>query len=164
MIITVLLMICIPVTVFAVKNGIFPSASSGGYFSATVNRMDISLDKTDFELKKTNDGSETFIVTAELSIKKCEPDFFAHVKSVSLNGLTSNYILFTADSENGGDILPEDLYIRDTSPLKWKIEISFNAAAELKLTPELIIEYSSGLTKDTADEYQLSIPLTFTVK
>ncbi len=163
-VLTVLLLACVPLCVFAVKNGITPTVSSGGFYSKTVNRMDFSLDKTEFTLKKNADGKETFIVTAELSVNKCEPDFFAYIKDVNINGISCNYVSFTAGENNGENVKPENIYLRDTSPLTWTVEISFDAAAKQTLTPELQIGYTAGLTKDTADEHLLSIPLTVTIQ
>ena len=155
----VLLALCIPLGVYAVKNGTAPEKTSGGYYSKTVNRVDFSLDATEFTCKKTVEGTETFAVSAKLTVRKCAPDLFAVIKKTDIAGLTCQYVLFSADSTPENDYVPENLVLRNDSPLSWTVEMVFETSDKLSLSPELQIEYTSGLTQDTADEYLLSIPL-----
>lgn len=162
--ITVFLLLCIPLGVFAVKNGLLPTSATGGYYSVTENRMDFSLDKTDFVLTKTESGSQTYLLSATLSLRKCEPDLYACIDNIELTGTNYNYMVFTAAASNGSELTPEALILRDDGEMTWTLEISLDAAAKTQFTPELTIEYTSGLTYDTADSHLLSIPLNITVK
>lgn len=152
-------MLCVPLAAFAVKNGLEPYSKSGGYYSKTVNRMDFAFENTDFSLKKTTEGAETFILTSVLTVRKCESDLFARINTVELDGIDCNYIVFTAAEENGEAVRPENLTLRNDSTLKWTLEISVNINGAATLAPELVIDFASGLTLDTADEHQLRIPL-----
>lgn len=160
----VVLAVGIPTGVYAVKNGTSPTSSAGGYFSAIVDRVDITLSKTDFSFTKTQDGTQTFLLTAELTIKKGEPDIYACIHSVDVNGAKCNYVLFTPGAENGSEAAPNELILRSAEKRTWNVEISVDIAAKTTITPELTIDFSSGLTQETADEHLTSIPLNITVK
>ncbi len=164
LLLAVVIAISVPLGVYAVKNGIAPTSSSGGYFSAVADRMDFSLDKTEFTFTKTADGVQTFLLTTTLTLKKGEPDIYAFIDSVDIAGMNCNYVLFTPDTENGDESTPEDLVIRTDRELRWNVEISVDIAAKTQISPELTIDFASGLTEDTADEHRMSIPLKITVK
>lgn len=158
-----LLVLCLPLGVFAVKNGLFPSSFSGGYDSVKTDRVDISLDKTEFTLTKTSEGPQTFLLSAVLTVRKGEPDIFARLNSVDVSGINCNYVLFTAAEDNGDERTPEGLVLRTDKPLRWTVEISLDAAAKTTILPELTVDFDSGLTEETADGHLLSIPLEITI-
>lgn len=161
--ISLFLAFTIPVGVIAVKNGSAPKSSSGGYYSTIVNRVDFSVSATDFVLEKAGEGTETFLLNAQIGIRKCEPDFFVKIKSIEITGMKVNYTVFTALEGDGENYFPENLILRDSETHTWNTEISFDALYPNETQAQLIIEYESGITADTADAHRLTVPISISV-
>lgn len=63
----VLAVVLIPIAAVAVKNAVSPISSGGGFVRKTIDRINISVDKTDFVFNKDGNGAYriAFTLTAE---------------------------------------------------------------------------------------------------
>lgn len=158
-----LLALLIPLGAWAVKSGLPAKSSGGGYYSKTVNRMDFSVTNTDFVLEKTKEGAESFLLETQIDIRKCEADFYAKIKSIEITGQKINRAVFYSTEEKGENYFPEDIIIRDDKTHTWNCEISFEGIYPVETQAQLIIEYESGISLDTADAHRLTVPISITV-
>lgn len=160
----VLLISAATVTVLALA-GKKPEAQSGEYYRKTVDRMDIALSPTHFVFDKETGGAEAFSLPLTLTLQKTEADFYCKLLGVEVEGLTPDAV--TVVDETGDGPLTKDgvfLPVRDGKavPLTLSVTVDFTAEPADALSPSLVLHYVSGLTKETADERYLAIPLQLT--
>lgn len=163
------LLAAIPLGVLAVRTLLRPASATDGYYSDVVNRVSFAAENTSFVFRKTAAGAETMQAELTLTLKKCEPDFYAVLRDLRISGMAyenAEFICETAGMD--GEALPGDVFlpVRDgaAAPLVYRVLLTFTADGAQTFTPTLDVEYTSGLTAESADERLLRIPLTIRVE
>lgn len=161
----VLAVVLIPIAVFAVKNAVSPISSGGGFVQKTIDRINISVDKTDFVFNK--DGNGAYRIAFTLTAEKTEADFFAKLDSFEVDGQSFGAAIVSPVGNSSefiidGAVLPASN--GKAEQLSWKIEVPFTADSAGTYTGEIKLSFTSGITEDTADSHLLTIPLTVEIK
>ncbi|MBQ6067022.1 MAG: hypothetical protein IJK89_09370 [Clostridia bacterium] len=166
MIICAALVIAVPVTVWAIKTGQAPKATSGSFRRQIVDRIDFAVENTEFTLKKPKSGPQDYTVSFYISAEKTQADFYGRIDSVRVTGIDYDNIVFRPQNENCDGLTLNDLLlpVKDGEPaeVEWKAELTFTAADTKSLSPVIEIIYTSGMTQQTADTHILEIPLSIT--
>ena len=161
---SLLLTLLIPITVFAVISAQMADVTKGGFSQNTVDRLNINIDATEFTFKKSDSG--TYMVEFTLTAEKTEGEFYGVLNSVEFSGLDFDYMLLTGD--NGENTAIDDTVLPSVNgtpqTLSWKVQIPCKITATGEYTAEFSVSYTSGLTKDSADSRVLTVPITVTVK
>ena len=161
------LLISVPLTVFAVKSALKPFQSAGGYYHTVTDRVDFSVDYTQFTIKKTEGGAERCRIDFTLTAKKTEADFYAvldHLDLTELDFVSASFLCTTAGMESAvPEALPLPVKNGESAPLSWNVSVTADFSAKGVYTAKLLIEYTAGLTKEPADSRLLEIPLTVTI-
>ena len=161
-------LLCVPLTVFAIRAGAGPSKRSGGYYHTLVDRVDISVDSTEFTLKKSVSGAETFTVPFTLTLLKCEADFYATLDDLEITGVDYAQAEFLCATPGMESVRPAGLALPvlngESVPLTWNVTLTADFAKKGAYTGAIRIAYTAGLTKETADSKLMEIPLTFNVE
>ena len=79
-IVSLLLVIAVSVSAFAVAGGKKPSVQQGNFSNLIADRLEIKVENTDFVLKKSTPDPETFTLTFFLSVKKTQGAFYGKIK------------------------------------------------------------------------------------
>ena len=143
-----------------------PAGSDGGFRQDVTDRVRIAVDRTDFTFDDNAEGTDGYEFTFTLSAEKTEADFYAVIHSVTLSGAAYESIRFqtVSDTEN---LPPEELTLPaengKTKEVQWEVSVRLPADAAGENDFQLIIDYTSGMTPDTADEHFLEIPLHVTI-
>lgn len=153
--------------VFAVQNT-NANSQSGEFNTQIVDRINFSLKNTDYVLKKTKDGTETFQINFTFTAKKEEADFYAIINSFKISGIEYDNIIFEAAEENKDNAYPDSLVLsaENGTPVQytWNATLTFTVNDKGTFSPCVEIDYTSGLTKQSASSHYLEIPLTITIK
>ena len=149
------------VTVIAANR---PQESAGQFERDVIDRVRFQVENTDFTLIKSGDEPEEYEITFSLTAEKTEPDFYAILHSVDLEGLEYDSLIFQSDSnENNVPIdLPLPAENGKTVPLQWTVKLLFTSEKKAPVDFSLVIRYSSGITENTADTHILKIPMHIT--
>ena len=161
----VLAVILIPVGAFAVKNAVQPSATVGGFVQKTVDRLNLTVDKTEFVFKRSADN--TYNISFTFSAEKTEADFYGVINSLSIDKISGEYILFTAADGSPQYVINDTVLPASggkTQPLSWTVEVPCSIQGTGTVNGSIRIEYTSGVTQQAADSHLLEIPLTVTIK
>lgn len=163
----IILVIGITVGVYADNNQ--ESIKAEGSFSNPIaDRISISVDNTNFTIIKSNDSRETFDLFFDLSVKKTQPDFYVKINSIEMKDISYDKILFTSLNKDTDGKIPDDLLLEghngECKELKWNCDITLSFSGKGTFHPNLIIEYTSGVTKETSIKKQMTIPFIITVK
>ena len=143
-----------------------PAESNGGFQQNVTDRVRFAVDRTDFKFEQSADASDGYEFTFTLSAEKTEADFYAVIHSVTISGAAYESIRFqtVSDSEN---LPPEELMLPaengKTKEVRWEVTVRLPVNAAEENDFQLIINYTSGITPETADEHFLEIPLHITV-
>ncbi len=160
------LVIAVPLTVWAVKSGKAPQSQSGSFSRRIIDRIDFSVENTEFVLKKSESGPEDYTISFYFSAKKTQADFYGRIDSVKINGLTYDNIVFVPQNDNCDGLTLTDMLlpVKDGEPAeaRWRADMTFTVADAKPLAPVIEITYTSGMTQQTADTHILEIPLTIT--
>lgn len=159
--ICVLLAIAVPVGAIALNSAkTKPETVSGGYFSTVVDRLNISVDGTEFTYaeKPEGDCECTFILT----VSKTEPDFFGEIESLWFDGIENANIVFESLGDTPDGANPEGLVLsaKDDKPIEysWRVTVS---APSFPSDAKLIFKARTGLTKLTSETWEKEIPFIF---
>lgn len=161
----VLALILIPLGVAAVKNGIAPKTKSGGFVQKTVDRINLTVDSTEFSFDFSDNG--VYTLSFEFTAEKTEAEFYGRLDSFAVTGLDTEYTLLTAVDGSSEYVLDAAvLPAKDgkAEKLVWSVEAPCKIDGRGTFTGEIAIEYTSGITQEQADSHLLKIPLTITVK
>ena len=165
-VICVLLVISVPITVLAIRSGKTPQAQSGSFSRKIIDRIDFSVENTEFVLKKSSDGPEDYTISFYFSAKKTQADFYGRIDSVRINGLPYDNIVFFPQNDNCDGLTLTDLLlpVKDGEPaeVRWRADLTFTAADVRPLSPVVEITYTGGMSEETADTHILEIPLSVT--
>ena len=141
-----------------------PSRSAGGYYRDVIDRIRVSVDHTEFSLPK--DGNGEYEVTFRLTLEKTEGDFYAVLHGVEAEGLSVKSLTF--QSVSGGEQIPRDLPLPAENgkavEVAWDVTLAFTSDGDGELPFSLTLHYTSGVTRDTADEHYLEIPMKAVVE
>ena len=161
----VLAVILIPLGASAIKNAVSPASYGGGYVQKTVDRINLTVDKTTFVFKKSTEN--IYNVSFTLTAEKTEADFYAVLNSFSVSGLNADGIFLTANDGATEYVINDTVLPASngkTEKLTWNVQIPCKMTAAGTLNGTVKIEYTSGITKETADSHLLEIPVTVTVR
>ena len=160
------LVVLIPLTVWAIKSGKAPETHSGHFSRQIIDRIDFSVENTEFQLKKTATLPEDFTLSFYLSAKKTQADFYGRIDSVRITGIDYDNVVFLPQNENCDGMTLNELLlpVKDGEPaeVKWRADLTFTAQTASPLSPVLEITYTSGMTYQSADTHILEIPLSVT--
>ncbi len=163
-----LLTVSLPLSVFALNKAIKPDSQKGEYEQKLLDRVNLSVENTDFVVTKSADGEETFFISFTFSAQKTEADFYAEINSFSINDIEFESIIFTADEQNGKSVNPDGLVLgaKNGKPIqyKWTAEMTFKVTEKGVYNPILEIDYTSGTNKENSEDRYFAVPLTITVK
>ena len=158
------LVILAPVTVWAFKTGAAPKAQSGQFVRRIIDRIDVTVDNTDFVLEKPAAGGSDYTVSFLFSAKKTQADFYGRIDSVQIKGLVYDNIVFVPQNEYCDGLTLHDLLlpVTDGEPAEvvWRGEMTFRAEEPAPISPLIEITYTSGMSRQTADTHILEIPLS----
>lgn len=164
----IILLTGISFTVGAIIGGKKPSVQSGDFENLIADRIEITLKNTDFVLKKTESGAETFTLTCFLTAKKTQADFYAMINSFELTDLAYDNIVFTALNGNteGKTLNSLSLTATGGSPdiYSWQVDITLSVIGKGVYNSALKLDYTSGMTENTAQSKTMEIPLKITVE
>ncbi len=160
-----LALLLIPISALAGSSAASPTKTGGGFSRNIIDRLNITIDKTEFTFKKSNGNlyNVSFTFTAE----KTEADFYGVLNSFSVNGTEYEYALFTAGENNTDYVINNTVLPASdgkTQPLSWTVTIPCKITSAGTVNGTIKIEYTSGVTKETAAPHVLKIPLTVTVE
>ena len=162
------LVILVPLSVWAFKTGSAPKSQSGQFVRKIIDRIDISVDNTDFILEKPAAGGSDYTISFVFSAKKTQADFYGRIDSVQVKGLSYDNIVFLPQNEycDGKTLNDLLLPVADDEPaeVRWRGDMTFHAADSAPLSPVIEITYTSGMSRQTADTHVLEIPLTIQYK
>lgn len=163
----VLIVLAVPLAVFAIKTGNPAKSAAGTYERKTTDRIDITVDHTEFELEQVFPGQTTFTVSFDFSVRKTQADFYAVINSFDIDGIEYDSLVFTPLNENcdGATLSDQVLPAVNGEPveLSWKADLTFSLTDADIYTPNIVLNYTSGMTSLTCDTHELEIPLLITV-
>ncbi len=156
------------ITVFcAVAAAVHKPAENGGSFVQEItDRMRFTVSPTAFTFAPPEEDAPLefrFTLTAE----KNEADFYAVIHSVTLTGADYESVRF--QTESGTDnAVPQELVLPaengKAQEIRWVVTVRLPADAAGENAFELAIDYTSGITQETADEHILTVPLNVTIE
>ena len=157
------LLVSIPLTVFAIRASQKPVESTGGYYHTLVDRVDVSADHTEFTFQKPDSPGDPCEITFLLTVKKCEADLFARLDSIGINGISYQNAAFFCETQGLENTVPERLLLPVSNgeciPLTWRVSVTASFPSKGDYTASLQLNYTSGLTEESADSRMLEIPL-----
>ena len=158
-----LLLVSSVITVIAVRN---PDKSKGGYTRDIIDRVSFTVDHTKFMFTRSENAKEEYTLAFTLTAAKTEADFYAMIHSVEIEGLRYNNMIF--QTAVGESYVPQDMILPaekgKAMPVTWNVILSFSAPAKNTVDFSLKLDYTSGITPDTAEEHILNIPMQITMK
>lgn len=158
----------ISLTVFSVAGGKKPTVQSGSFSNTVADRIEITVENTEFVLKKSNNNTETFTLTMFISAKKTQPDFYAVLDNIELTSLAYDNIVYTAKSEAAENKTVNSLQLTSTNGkadiFSWQTDITLSVLGKGVYNAALKISYTSGITKETAQSKFMEIPIKITVE
>ncbi len=164
----IVLLAGISITVFSVAGGKKPAVQSGNFANTIADRIEITVENTEFVLKKSSDKAESFTLTMFISAKKTQPDFYAVLDSIELTSLAYDNIVYTAKSEAAENKTVNSLPLTSTNGeadiFSWQTDITLSVLGKGVYNSVLKISYTSGITKNTAQSKFMEIPIKITVE
>ncbi len=166
--VSVLVLLAVTVTAFAVIGGKKPAVQSGGFRSPYADRIAVNFENTEFTLNKSTDAAETFTLTSIITLNKTQADFYALINSFTVSGISYDNIVFTALTEASENKTLDSLLLTAENGvpdiMKWQVDITLSVQGKGTYHPVIKLDYISGVTEDTAVHKFTEIPLTVTVK
>ena len=164
--IAVLAAVLLGTAVFAAAVGFRqPETKSGAFYQKLADRMDITVENTAFTLVWDEEGDNAFELPLTVTLKKTEPDFYAKLLGITVEGLEAD-ALEIADVSGKGALTKDGVLLPvengEAVPLTYSVKVRFTAESDEALSPTLVLHYISGMTEGTADERYLEIPLEIT--
>lgn len=165
------LVLALSLTAFGLSglNGKNADKAQQPYKSLIENRMNFTVDKTDFSFSKTSED-DIFCLSFTVTAAKTEADFYAMLNGITLTGGVFESVIYEPGENNGEYNNPHSLImpIGDNGKpltLSWKVTATFRYSSTLSksFAPELQINYTSGLKIGYADSHILTVPINITV-
>ena len=167
-VISVFVLISVCVTAFAIVGAKKPEATSGKTQSLIADRISVVLENTDFTLRKSGTSAESYTLTMFITTEKTQGDFYGIINSFSLSGISYDNIVFTALTPAAQGKTLDKLTLTASNGIpdtfKWQIDVTLTLSSKGKFTPEFILDYTTGTTKDNAQQKLMKIPLSITAE
>ncbi|MBQ6022118.1 MAG: hypothetical protein IJL25_04230 [Clostridia bacterium] len=143
-----------------------PAETDGSFVQEITDRVRFTVSPTAFTFAPPEEDEPLefrFTLTAE----KNEADFYAVIHSVTLTG--ANYESVRFQTESGADnAVPHQLVLPaengKAQEVRWEVTVRLPADAAGTNAFELAIDYTAGITQETADEHILTVPLKVTIE
>lgn len=165
---SVVLLLGIFVTAIAVSQNKKPDIVSGSFKNLIADRIEITVENTDFTINKSSADIENVTLTMYLSVKKTQADFYGILNSLSFSGVAYNNMIFTAKNTVSEEKIPENLVLSATDGTPdtfcWQIDINLAVAGKGTYQSTLTIDYTTGLTQKTSQNRFVEIPITINVE
>lgn len=165
---SVILILGITVTAIGINMGKKPASQSGEFKNLIADRIEITVENTDFLIKKTSSSSETFTLTFYLSAKKTQSDFYAVINSLSLEGISYNNIVFTSLTPSAENKTLSDLVLTATNgepdEFRWQADVTVTFSGVGNYNARLNINYTSGLSEESSVQKLMEIPININVE
>lgn len=142
------------------------SRSSGSVVQYIANRVNITVDNTEFEFDSAEIG-DTLTCTLYVTIEKTEPDFYGLLNSIYIDGIDTISTVFTAGEDNGSANLPLSVYLPasddEVYALEWEVSFSFEYDGQDEYELSLVLDYTTGVSADVTQQYITTVPITVSV-
>ena len=165
---SLILVIAVAFSVNAVVGAKKPSVTAGDFENRISDRVEIILENTSFTLNKSTDKAEKFTLTMYLSAKKTQGDFYGIINSFNLSGIAYDSIVFTALTEKAEGKTLDNLTLSSTNgtpdTFKWQIDITLSVSGKGVYSPCVKLDILSGITKNSAQNKLIEIPLKIDVQ
>ncbi len=167
-VISVFALLGICITAFAVVSAKKPDVTSGSMQSLIADRISVTLENTEFRIKKSSSAAEKYTLTMFITTMKTQGDFYGIINSLRLSGISYDNMVFTAHTPaaEGKTLDKLTLTATDGAPdtYKWQIDVTLTVSDKGTFTPEFILDYTTGTAADDAQQKLMRIPLTITVE
>ena len=155
LIITVAALALTAVSVSAVLGG--GRNDAGTYERNIIERVNVSVSRTEFTFSKADDAG-MLPCNLTFSIDKAEPDFFARLDSLVIEGEGISGTVYE------GDAAPEYVVLPEIGGLSWNISFAVRYKKGVTAYPlKLVVTYTSGTDAANVDSYIREIPINVTV-
>ena len=140
------------VSAYAVLGG--TKTGGGGYERNIIELVNISVSQTEFTFDKPDEAGELPCYLT-FKIEKAEPDFFARLDSLVIEGDGVSGVVYE------GDVAPEYAVVPESGGLSWNMGFSVKYKRGVSAYPvKLVVTYTSGVDSANVDSYIREIPLT----
>ncbi len=164
----VLILIGISVSAVAVSVNKKPDISSGSFQNLYADRIEITVENTEFEIKKASAEAETVTLSLFITLRKTQPDFYGILNNLTFSGIAYDNIVFTALNSNTENKTPTGLILGATDKTadtyKWQMDVTFSVVSTGTYPAILTFDYTTGFTYETSQQKILEIPVTINVK
>ncbi len=158
----------ITIGAMSIVGGKKPTVESGSFENLIADRIEITVENTEFTLTKSKDSAEQFTLTLFLSAKKTQADFYAMINSFRLSSIAYDNIVFTAlNSETEGKTLDSLLLPANNGEpetLKWQVDITLTVSGRGTYESAIMLDYTSGMNKHSAQQKIMEIPVIINVE
>lgn len=165
---SVFILLGIVVSAFAVNNGKKPDSSQGKWENPIADRIAMTLENTEFTIKKSSQDSEKYVLTLYLTLNKTQGDFYGRINSFSFSGMAYDSIVYTALTKEAENKTLDNLVLTSTDGqpdiYKWKIDITMNILGKGTYNPTVKIDFASGMSEKMITEKFIEIPVKVTVE
>lgn len=137
--------------------------AEGASRSETVDRVNFTFEGIRQRFQAT-DGA--YVAEIRFTAEKTEPDFYAVMNELTLDGMDFDRLEIVPEPESGGlPFVSAQLPVADgkPTPAVWNIRIYFHASAGQTLRPSLSVDFTSGVKEQAASRRIFEQPLEFTV-
>ena len=160
-------LVTLPLGVLAAGSLLTPKKTAGGYRREIVDRIEATADATEFTFKAEEEGGQAFQAALTLTLKKTEADFYVLLDDLYLEGFDADSVEFLCETPGFADAAPGGLAlpVQNNAPaeLRYRVLITFRAEPPAEYAPALCVEFTSGMSEQTADAHLLRIPLKIEV-
>ena len=143
-----------------------PAETGGSFVQEITDRVRFSVSPTAFTFAPP-EADEPLEFQFTLTAQKNEADFYAVIHSVTLTG--ANYESIRFQTESGGEnAVSQELVLPaengKAQEVRWVVTVRLPADAAGENAFELAIDYTAGITQETADEHIITVPLNVTIE
>ena len=167
-VISCVLLTAVSFSVFALSSRREPEISSGKFENLIADRIELTIENTQFTLKKTSDSAEYFTLTFYITAKKTQGDFYALINSFLISDIAYDNIVFTALTSAAEEKTMNGLLLGSANGepdvYKWRVDMTLGILGKGEYNPIIKIDYTSGITEAAAQRKLMEIPLTITVE
>ena len=141
-----------------------PEKAEGSYYRGIIDRVNVEVSPTRFVFASSEAQDETLVCELVLKLSKTEGDFYGRLLDLDVEGLDYDALQIADGSGEGtlsrdGALLPVDKN-GAPQPLTLCLTLTF-PRPEAEVKPVLSLHLISGMSRETADERFLEIPLEF---
>lgn len=163
----IILLAGISITVFSIAGGKEPSVQGGSFQNLYADRIELTVENTEFTLTKSTDDIESFTLTSYITVKKTQADFYGMIDSFEITDISYDNVVFTALNDVTENKTLDSLLLTssDSSPdtFRWQVDITMSVLGKGVYNSSFRINYTTGMNKDTAQSKFIEIPVIITV-